>query len=387
MGGIETLLDFLGSLSIVGMLSIAYGGIRRRLPGAALGPPVLGVLFGLVAVMQMHMAFSPLPGIVLDMRCVPVALAGAFLGVRATVVCTAIAIAARLQIGGLGMVAGSAGLVLAALAGLCWASVTADGPRRGLAMLGLAAMTACNVASIVFLPTDVAIWILTDAYPLIAALYFVSIPIVASLMERERCLMAEEARMRAATLLGAAEGFMPREALDWALAQASTSGALVGEVVTIRLRLRHAGTVSALWGGEARRIAIQTLHGRLSALLPQGGVMGWGGDALVLLAIPAPSEVDLDTLLTRIRREVGDAPVAVPGMAPVRPRLDIDARRHDALPALRDIVAPPAAPARRPIEAARPARRTRRPAATPTNGSDTLFSTFDRLREVRFGGT
>ena len=385
MGGIETLLGFLGSLSIVAMLSVAYGAVRRRLPGAALGAPVLGVLFGLVAAIQMQMSFSPIPGVVIDMRCVPVALAGAFLGLRATLVCCAIAIAARLQIGGLGTVAGSAGLVLSALAGLLWAAATRDGPRGWRALLALAAMSCANIGSVVFLPADVALWILVEAFPALAALYFLAIPAVAALLERERLLMAEEARMREAALLGAADASAPGEGLRRSFAQARSSGALAGEVVTIGLRLRWAGAVGVLWGGEALPIALRTLGARMAALLPEGGVVGPGGPALVVAAIPAPSDAALEALLTRIRREVGDVPVAVPGMAAVRPWLDIDVRRHDRLPRLGEIVAPLGQGAR-PAPSTPPAPRRAGPRETvAADGDNPLFVTFDRLRELRLG--
>lgn len=109
-------LDFAASLAVLALLAESYGVIRRRFVGAFAAPIVLGVLFGLMAVVQMHRPFEPFDGVIIDMRNVPIALAGAFLGWRGLLPCLGIAVATRMGIGGVGMVSGIAAMAMSGLA-------------------------------------------------------------------------------------------------------------------------------------------------------------------------------------------------------------------------------------------------------------------------------
>ena len=95
------------------------------MPGTWIAESLLGILFGVVAVMQMNAPFEPIPGLIIDMRNVPMVLAGAFLGARGMLLCMVLAIAARLQIGGIGALAGVASILIAGAAGAFWNAATA----------------------------------------------------------------------------------------------------------------------------------------------------------------------------------------------------------------------------------------------------------------------
>ncbi|MEM7721041.1 MAG: LytS/YhcK type 5TM receptor domain-containing protein [Pseudomonadota bacterium] len=126
----EVIMDFAGSLAVVAILASGYGTLQRYLQQPAAARVVLGVLFGLVAWAQMHAPFEAMPGLIVDLRNVPVALAGAFLGRRGLLACLMIGLAARLQIGGVGALAGCLGMVIAGCAGLLWAHFTDAIPKR-----------------------------------------------------------------------------------------------------------------------------------------------------------------------------------------------------------------------------------------------------------------
>ncbi|WP_339646265.1 LytS/YhcK type 5TM receptor domain-containing protein [Jannaschia helgolandensis] len=394
---IGTLMDFFGSLSILGMLAIFYGSIRRALPGTWIAESLLGILFGVVAVMQMNAPFEPIPGLIIDMRNVPMVLAGAFLGARGMLLCMVLAIAARLQIGGIGALAGVASILIAGAAGAFWNAATARRTRGPLAMLGLVMLLSTHLVSVVFLPLDVAIWFMVNAAPILIVLYLLSVPVVAGLLDRERRQMLKEAELRRAANIGASDGLMPKEAFAWTLVQASVTGSLRDGASIIAIELRHRGALARIWGTEADKIATAALSARLDALVPDGGIVGWIGPDQAMMAIPAMSDRAKTDFLMHIRREVSSDPIPVPGMAAIRLSLELDARTYDAVPPLDRVLtdmkikkvgkAQIIPVKRKRAGLAKPKRFAEMQTQTKTarRRRDDLFGTFDRLREARFG--
>lgn len=384
MPNVDMIADLLGSLAALGLLVVAHEAMRRRIPRHRFGDPAKGMLFGFVSALQMHYAFTPADGILVDLACVPVTLAGAFLGLRGCLVCVVIAIGMRVQVGGLGAAAGIAAILIAAAAGLLWNAVTAGGCRDVRAMLGLAAATSCSLLASLLLPSEVAVWFLREAAPVLVPLLVVAILAVGLLLERARRVTREEARLRAAALEASGEGFMPRQALEWALAQAATSGPLRGAVSVVAMQLRPRGVFDHLRSPEETELARRTFRGRLDAIAPKGAVAGAATEGLVLLVLPALSRDGLDTILTRIRIEIMEAPVHIAGTTPMRLPLRLSCLRYDRMPDIERIVGDidgRAAAASAPT--ADPAPRAGR--AGDAAGPDMLFETFDRLHALRFG--
>lgn len=194
---VSLLLEFINSLAPLAVLAMGYGMLQRQAPGRRVSPVVLGLLFGLVTVLQMHLPLTPFDGVIIDMRNVPIALAGAFLGVRGLAVCLAVAMLTRYGIGGIGWVSGVAGMALAGAAGLIWHRITARMARRGVAsLLALACGMSVHLLAAGLLPADVAAWFLSVAAPVILAVNLVAVPLVGWLLERERHIWNERAAGR-----------------------------------------------------------------------------------------------------------------------------------------------------------------------------------------------
>ncbi|NKX43027.1 LytS/YhcK type 5TM receptor domain-containing protein [Roseicyclus persicicus] len=194
----ELVLDFLSPLAVIAILAWVYGPVRHRLAGAAVAPILMGLAFGLVAVLQMHAPYRPVGGVLIDLGAVPVALAGAFLGRRGLAACLAVALAARVPLGGIGLAPDLAGLVFAGLAGFAWDRATRATVPRGtghLVILALAMST--SLVPGLALPAPLAAWYLTHAVPILFLLHLVCVPALATLLERERHLSLLEAAARA----------------------------------------------------------------------------------------------------------------------------------------------------------------------------------------------
>ncbi len=386
----EVLADFVSSLGLLAMLAMVYGIMRRKLPGTALAPQVLGVLFGLVAVIQMYSPLSPVDGVIIDMRCIPVALAGAFLGLRGLLICVVIAGAARISIGGIGWMSGVVSIILAGSAGTLWNHLMRGAARRSLlAIFGLAAMMSFHIAAVLFLPHDVAIWFVSVAMPVVLLLNLTALPLVAVLMERERVAMDLEALERGDLGESSSSGFLAPDAFARTLAQMGILPPLDGAVTMVAIEVRRRALLTTFWGAGTEGRVMRELRRRLEEILPHGGQMGLVRGEVILLALPSLGPAALAELTTRIRRDVGGIPIAVPGMASIRPAIALRHARFDAMPTLREAMAGLRIGTARSLSApvAGPAMRTggQTPAIGP--GTARLFHVADRMFEACEAGT
>jgi len=379
------------------MLAVAYGSLYRMMPSKHLFAPVVGTLFGLVALVQMHSPVEPFAGLIIDMRCVPVALAGAFLGPRGLIPCLLIAAAARYGIGGVGMPAGIAALIAAGGAGLVWQGLT-PGWRHGwksIVVLGLA--TSVHLIGTVFLPPELAIWFLREAAPILVVLNLIAVPLVATLLEREQLQIDREEQSKKDRAFTGGRGLMGPDAFAWALSQASTSGTLHDGASVIAIRIRFNGALARFWGQDADRVAMETFHARLAAVLPDGGLFGWASDDLVLMAIPRTCPNAARDLLTQIRRDVSAAPITAAGVAPFRLILDLDVKHYGTLPPLRRLVSDVSPSGLQLLGRGhefpgltqydeKPVRFAVRHQPRPSSDQNAdLFTTFDQLRDAKYG--
>jgi len=117
---------------------------------------VLGLVMGTGAVGAMMLPFSVGPGQIVDLRSVPLGLAGLFGGPLAAVFAAVMAIAMRLSLGGAGAVPGSLQIVLAAVVGVGGYAVLAHHrmSRRDLVLFG-AVLGVAGLAGFLATPPEV----------------------------------------------------------------------------------------------------------------------------------------------------------------------------------------------------------------------------------------
>ncbi|MEX3017016.1 LytS/YhcK type 5TM receptor domain-containing protein [Gymnodinialimonas hymeniacidonis] len=188
------LMDMAAALAVTALIAESYGAVRRRVTGNYTAPIVLGVLFGAMSALQMHTPIEPFDGLIIDLRNIPVALAGAFLGWRGLIPCLLITMAVRIEIGGVGMVSGLWAMVITGLAGMIWCRKLAGLPKRNFGMLLLLALAmSAHLLGAVALPRDLAVWFYTSAAGPILVMNLIAVPLIGALLEREnRRILAEE---------------------------------------------------------------------------------------------------------------------------------------------------------------------------------------------------
>lgn len=380
------IMDFASSLAIVAVLSWGYGMMRRVIAGVVLAPLVLGVLFGLVAVLQMHAPIEPVPGLIIDLRAVPVALAGAFLGWSGLLACLGIALAARYGIGGVGMAPGMVAITLAGLGGLVWDRMTRHIRRRGLRpLIGLAALTCCSLAAGLVLPAQLAAWFYTAAAPPLAVMYLVAVPAVGALLERERRMLQMEDAMKAAARTDAASGLFTRQAFAREIAHLSASANLPAVAAVVVLTVRHRRFLSDHWGTAIMGHILGGLRHRLASLVCHGAMLGKSRDGRILIAVTEQELAGIDDLRIALRRAVSDRAIALPGgdsarihvtdrVVPLPDPADADATATALAPRASGLFGQGARPRRKTPDAD---RARRRPAGVA--GNPALFDKADLL--------
>jgi len=204
MGGsthaiLDLLLGLARSVGLLAVVSIAYTyAVRNTAAEQRLCTLLLGLLFGVGAVVAMLMPVELEPGVFIDARCVLLGVAAPFGGPGAALIAGGIAGAFRIWQGGAGMLAGLAGMALTVAAGIAFDRVL---HRRGgnlgtreLLLLGVV-IGPLNLSGALLLPswTLVSTVLTYAAAPLLLAA-LVGILFLGTLMlhERQRFEMERE---------------------------------------------------------------------------------------------------------------------------------------------------------------------------------------------------
>ena len=182
----ESLMAMFGSIALLAFSVILVPNavsLGRRL---RLGDLPAGFLLGMAAVSQMFFPVEPTPGVIVDLRIIPVLLAGAFLSRSSGTIAIAMGIMMRLGIGGVGADSGIAAIVLAGLLGMLWKHWDAStSPDRRLAYIGLAMLACASTVAGLLLPSDIAIWFYKSAVPVLLIGYLGIVPVFAWVIDRD----------------------------------------------------------------------------------------------------------------------------------------------------------------------------------------------------------
>lgn len=310
MDVVHVIVEALGPIALVAMLSSAFGALTPRIASEQTTQLLLGALFGAVAFLLMHAPIEPFPGMIVDLRNIPIALAGAFLGVRGLLICLAIAIACRIGIGGIGAVAGVAAMTIAGLAGCLWADLRRHAVHASwMPYLLLSLMMSSHLFAVVLLPKDLAIWFLTYAALPILGLNIICVTLVAALFDREMRHLDQRMLVDAARR-SSADGLLLTEAQfrnEIAHHHASDGAdAIAGLLV---LRLHYTTWIKQHWGLTGLGLVLGAVRVRLRSLITHPDVLGLSRRGAVLVPL-TQQEVDQSAaLIENIERQLTSKPV------------------------------------------------------------------------------
>ena len=321
---LSTATDFFSALALLSFLALSYGWLRSVMARVHHAQILLGLLFGLVTVLQMQLPLRPMPGVVIDLRAIPIVLAGAFLGWRGAVLAMAIAMASRLSIGGVGTAAGCAGIVLSGTTGLGWARAMRDRPNRTIgSAIWLGALTSANALSLLFLPAASALWVLLHVMPFLSLTYLVVIPVFAVLIEREGASVWAVRQLWASASTDAATGLLTMDALARAAAQrAEADGPTEGTGLAV-FSLRHEEWIRRTHGESALDTIRAALRVRLEERLARCDVLARTPSGSIAAFLPDRDAEAVETLATLLAQELSRRPLRLADGGMLRVSLDL----------------------------------------------------------------
>ena len=224
---LPVLLDYFSTAAILSLLAWSYRFVRRSMRTEASTQVVLGVFFGAITFLQMHAPLQPVPGLIMDLRAVPIALAGGFLGWRGLVPCLTIAVATRASVGGVGAEAGILAILIIGVVAFAWGETMrargAEGSPKSLAILGLAA--GLDTLAVGVLPPEMALLVVRDILPWLLPLEVVGIVGVGMLLVREGAMFEGERALRAAASTDPGSGLLTEAGLERSWAHVVADGA------------------------------------------------------------------------------------------------------------------------------------------------------------------
>ncbi|MEM8655585.1 MAG: LytS/YhcK type 5TM receptor domain-containing protein [Pseudomonadota bacterium] len=331
----SVMLDFVSSLAVLGLLVVGFSALAPVLKTGKLAAVGLGMFFGLVVGLQMSMPLSPTQGVIIDMRHVPIVLAGAFLGWRGLVTCLALAIAIRTGIGGVGLSAGILGMLIAGAIGDLWSRIVRPMTVHDagkLAVLGLG--VNLHMLSAFVVPADITRWYFTEAAPTIFALNVLCVPAFGWMLMREQNLSAQKAHLSASAQVDPATRLLTTDALAQEVSHfnAADGDRQVGGFVAITLK--NTSWLRKTWGDGAITQALGVLRLRITDICRDNRPLGIDAQRRVLVPVTAAEMRDLRPLRKTLRRLASDTPISLDGgvEVPLAVLVESFALRHPARP-------------------------------------------------------
>lgn len=312
--GIDVLLDFVSSLAVLGLLVVGFSALGSNLKHSRFGPLVLGFVFGLVVCLQMSMPLSPAEGVIVDMRNVPIVLAGAFLGLRGLVMCLSVAIAARMGLGGVGVWAGVGGMLIAGAVGYAWSHLKQPVRTRDWAkLMALGVMVNLHMLSAFLAPLDIAIWYFREAVPTILLLNLICVPVIGVLLLREQNVADRHAKLAAAAQVDPVTRLLSLDAFAQEVSHFNASGTGARLAGVIAITIKNANWLKQTWGETAIDQSMGALRVRVADLCPDIRPLGIDSNRRMLVPVTDAEMRDLRPFRKTLRRLASDLPFTLDG--------------------------------------------------------------------------
>ena len=312
--GVAVLLDFVSSLAVLGLLVVGFSALGPKLKHSRYGALVLGALFGLVVNLQMSMPLSPVEGVIVDMRNVPIVLAGAFLGLRGLVMCLGLAIASRLGIGGVGVSAGIGGMLIAGAVGYAWAHIAQRVHANDWVKLGtLGVAVNAHMVSAVLAPADIMMWYYLEVAPTVMLLNILCVPAIGAMLMREQNLTRTHARLAASAKVDPVTRLLHLDAFAREVSHFNVSETDTQIAGIVAITLKDAKWLAQTWGDTAIDQSLGALRVRLAQFCADNRPLGVDGQGRILVPVTDAEMHNLTPFRKTMRRLATDAPVLLDG--------------------------------------------------------------------------
>jgi hypothetical protein len=353
MSSWSMIVDFASALAVVIVLAFVYGRVRQWLAFPRTSQIFLGCFFGFAAVVQMSSPLVPMEGLVIDMRNIPIALCGAFLGWRASLTCLAIAAMTRIGIGGIGMWSGLLGMVFAMLGGRLWAIWTRRlESRNALHLFGLGVMGSAHLFAAPVLPEPAFTWFVTYAMLPIFLINMVVIPSVAALLEAEHRKISKENLLLAAVDRHPETGLMTAPAFERELTLRAKLGEDHVPKAMMVIRIRHMSVLASIMSDENHARLFGLLRLRLVHMRGDWDLMCSRGARTIVVALGEADMGNLGKLQRSVQAEISEEPIVFENGFSKTITVDTQIVPWSEMKSLDDVISPDRRPKRLTLDAA-----------------------------------
>ncbi|MEL7164668.1 MAG: LytS/YhcK type 5TM receptor domain-containing protein [Pseudomonadota bacterium] len=389
---LDLVADVFTSMALLLGLAHIFGTLSRHTLNLAAKQTLLGLCFGLVSFLQLQNPFEAMPGVIIDLRNVPVLLAGAFLGWRGASITILIAACTRYSIGGAGMVSGIVAIGLAGGFGIAWSCFV----RRAafLRWHHIAALTGLCISTMgaaVLLDAQIARWFYLNAAPLLVAAYCVSVPVGAIALGAQRNQVSIEARLRAAAHKDPETGFLNWSAFYREICARDAMRESNPTTQILLVKVKCGNWVADTWGATTVIMLLRAIRAQLDGHpLFRDRLFGITPDSRIAVQVLDSDLVHMDRLVGDLTRLFESTTILPDGRATVQASVEIEAAGYShALLASREgflrMLELNVKAAARPQRAARPRTDVTRFDLSGREAvlSDKLFSKMDCLIGAR----
>lgn len=326
----DQVFDIAADISVIFLAAFLYRELVSVGRSKQVGDVLAGVVFGAVTLETMVHPITAVDGLVLDLRSVPLALAGAYLGWRGILACMAIAVCTRLGLGGVGMWAGALSIVLSLGLGASWARLTNPAARRGVTcVMMLGVVSALNYVSILLLPPKELAWFASNALLPLVLVTVALVPLAALVVEYHREKMRVEENNREPALRDRKTGLLTLDAFRNELETCATASADLHIRQVLLVRIRHLPWLRAWHAQSDLTQVLGAMRVRIEQAVPGIGPIGFVAPDVLLVPLKLQQLLEWEAVIASVRRCLTETPFQRGDGAPCGVNLDFKMVKPD----------------------------------------------------------
>jgi diguanylate cyclase len=316
MPGSDSLFDLASTIAVLALVAVPYGIALRRISSPRLRNVALGVLFSLTAMGAMLHPVRIETGIIVDLRALPIGLAGGFFGPLGALPAMAMAGVTRAVLGGAGTLSGIAAILIAGVAGVAWYYLArVMRPVLTFRLLVLSLMISLSYLAVLMLPDPPMTRIMAEMVPVAVVFNVIGTMVVGGLLDRERCSAELELALSEETMRDPLTGIANRRGFERLVEKSADrrANAPGGGSALLVIDLDHFKAVNDTYGHEAGDRVLRQLGTRLEGCLRAGDIVArFGGEEFVIFLPATPIQAAM-AVAERLRRAIADESFVLSG--------------------------------------------------------------------------
>lgn len=300
------LIGLVRCLGYAALVALGYAWVVTRFKWPVARGAAVGLLFGTAGLLSMADPIRVAPGVIVDARVPVLVLAASYGGVIGGLVSGTMLAVARVLVGGVGMISGVTGIILAVLIGIGFSRL----PRHmfsssWLRQILLGAVGWTSVLTVLLLPRETALEVLREALGPLFVADVVGVVVLSRFIDREK------ERIRVARMLKRAASVDPltnlanRRQFDQQAESVFGSAELRGRpAAMVMIDIDHFKRINDSWGHQAGDAVLSAIADIVKGCLRSSDVVArFGGEEIAIL-MPNTTLATAEAIAERVRQRI-----------------------------------------------------------------------------------